>query len=174
LAARRLRRRNGGADFRRARAFVLRVKQRFEPPYASALEQQHHHSAQGIPAAAAGAGGSRRRARGEEGRQPQPQQQQPQSSVYRAFLGVLRDFVADEAAALATADASESEVEAAEAEAAWACLSRRVLERVLELFEGHPDLVQGFCYFLPECLRVSVVLHPCVCVWLGRNHQHGG
>ena len=198
LAARRLRRRNGGADFRRARAFVLQVKQRFEPtPYYTTVSasgpageppQQQHSSAQGIVAAASTAAGSRWRGREEHEQQQQQQQQAgeeeeaagppssspssssvPQagggeeeagpsstSSVYRAFLGVLRDFVAEEAVALARADASETPDEAAEAEAAWARLSRRVLERVLGLFEGHPDLVQGFCYFLPECLRVRV------------------
>lgn len=110
----RLRLRNGGADFRRARAFVLRVKQRFEPHTPLAHEQEGEGS----------------------------------SSVYRAFLEVLRDFVAEEE----LEDGKQAE---AEAEEAWARLSRGVLERVLRLFEGHPDLVQGFCYFLPECLRVG-------------------
>lgn len=117
----RLRLRNGGADFRRARAFVLRVKQRFEPHTPLAHQQG-----------------------GEE------------ESVYRAFLEVLRDFVAEE-------ELDGAEETEAEAEEAWVRLSRRVLERVLRLFEGHPDLVQGFCYFLPECLRVGgCVLYGCL------------
>lgn len=41
-----------------------------------------------------------------------------------------------------------------------------VLSRVMELFEGHPDLVDGFLFFLPDSLQVCMLCidgQPCCC-----------
>lgn len=168
---RRLRGRNGGADFRRARAFVLRVKQRFEPntqPAWGGERPQQPQKKEGEEGAeddepSKQLAGRRRGREEEDGAHAGGS-----GSVYRAFLAVLRDFMAEEAAVAARAQGQGP----AEEEAAWAGLSRRVLERVLPLFEGHPDLVQGFCYFLPECLRVrgfGACVSGCLCLCAGAS-----
>ncbi|TFJ83232.1 hypothetical protein NSK_005450 [Nannochloropsis salina CCMP1776] len=41
----------------------------------------------------------------------------------------------------------------------WTASSRAVFHRVLHLFRGHPDLLQGFSYFLPACLQAEAQEH---------------